>query len=125
MENSWGGFTQVGFAIVLTPKNQSSTFGTNVCPMCQVTDVTIRYNSISHVGAGLQIANAMAGKGAPLDGQRYSIHDIVIDDMDGKKYGGPGEFAQVMVTAGAPVLQYVTINHDRSEEHTSELQSHS
>jgi len=111
MENSWGGFTQVGFAIVLTPKNQSSTFGTNVCPMCQVTDVTIRYNSISHVGAGLQIANAMAGKGAPLDGQRYSIHDIVIDDMDGKKYGGPGEFAQVMVTAGAPVLQYVTINH--------------
>ena len=66
---------------------------------------------ISHVGAGLQIANALAGTGAALDGQRYSIHDIVIDDIDGKKYDGPGEFAQVSVSAGAPVLQNVTINH--------------
>ena len=106
MENSWAGFSQVGFAIVLTPKNQNS-----LCPICQVTDVTIRYNSISHVGAGLQIANALAGTAPPLDGQRYSIHDIVIDDIDGKKYDGPSEFAQVSVTAGAPVLQNVTINH--------------
>jgi hypothetical protein len=111
MENSWGGFTQVGFAIVLTPKNQSSTFGTNICPMCQVTDVTIRYNSISHVGAGLQISNALAGTAPALDGQRYSIHDIVIDDIDGRKYDGPGELAQVSVVAGSPLLQNVTINH--------------
>jgi hypothetical protein len=63
------------------------------------------------VGAGLQIANAMAHSGPPLDGQRYSIHDIVIDDIDGVKYNGPGEFAQISVSAGAPVLQNVTINH--------------
>jgi len=106
MENSWGGFSQVGFGILLTPINQS-----NHCPICQVTDVTIRYTSISHVGAGLQIANALAGNGPPLDGQRYSIHDIVIDDIDGVKYTGPGEFAQVSVSAGAPVLQNLTINH--------------
>jgi hypothetical protein len=77
-----------------------------------VTDVTIRYNSISHVGAGLQIANALSDNGgAPLDGQRYSIHDITIDDMDGVKYNGPSEFAQISVSAGAPLLQNVTINH--------------
>jgi hypothetical protein len=105
MENSWGGFTQVGFAILLTPKNPGG------CPVCQVSDVTIRYNSISHVGAGLQIANALSDHGAPIDGQRYSIHDIVIDDIDGDKYNGPGEFAQISVSERAPVLQNVTINH--------------
>ena len=32
-----------------------------------LTDVTIRYNTISHVGAGLQIANVLSGNGPPLD----------------------------------------------------------
>jgi len=112
MENTWGGFSQVGFAILLTPKNQSISNGGNSCPRCQVTDVTIRYTSIRHVAAGLQIANTLSDNGGPaLDGQRYSIHDIVIDDIDGKTYGGPGLFAQVSVGPGAPILQNVTINH--------------
>jgi hypothetical protein len=109
LENTWGGFSQAGFAILLTPKNPG---GTSPCPVCQVTDVTIRYSSISHVAAGLQIANALSDYGAAaLDGQRYSIHDVVIDDIDGTKYNGPGEFAQVSVNSGAPLLQNVTINH--------------
>ena len=110
MEDSWGGFSQVGFAIVITPKNQYLSTE-NVCPVCQVTDVTIRYNSISHVGAGLQIANALASSGAPFAGERYSIHDVVIDDIDGVKFNGPSELAQVSVEAGAPLLQSVAINH--------------
>jgi Putative Ig domain len=112
MENSWGGFSQVGFAILITPKNQSGSNGSNICPICQVTDVTIRNTSISHVGAGLQIANALSDNGGPaLDGQRYSIHDLVVDDINGLKYNGPSEFAQVSVSAGAPILQYVSISH--------------
>jgi hypothetical protein len=112
MENSWGGFSQSGFAILLTPKNQAGGNGSNLCPICQVTDVTIRYNSIRHVGGGLQIANALSDNGgAPLDGQRYSIHDIVIDDIDAVKYKGSGMLAQVSTSAGAPVLQNLTINH--------------
>lgn len=112
MENSWGGFSQAGFAILITPKNQAGNNGSNLCPICQVTDVTVRNGSISHVGAGLQIANALSDNGAvPLDGQRYSIHDITIDDIDGGKYNGPGEFAQLSVAPGAPLLQNVTINH--------------
>jgi hypothetical protein len=111
MENAWGGFSQVGFAVLLTPKNQAGNGG-SLCPVCQVTDVTIRYGSISHVGGGLQIANALSDSGgAALDGQRYSIHDISIDDIDGPTYGGPSEFAQVSMAAGAAVLQNVTINH--------------
>src|ERR1022692_3372400 len=112
MENSWGGFSQSGFAILLTPKNQAGGNGSNLCPICQVTDVTIRYNSIRHVGGGLQIANVLSDNGgAPLDGQRYSIHDIVIDDIDAVKYKGSGMLAQVSTSAGAPVLQNLTINH--------------
>jgi hypothetical protein len=112
MDYSWGGFSQSGFAILLTPKNQSGANGSNLCPVCQVTDVTIRYNLVRHVGAGFQIANALSDNGGvQLDGQRYSIHDVLIDDMDGKKYNGGSLFAQVSVEAGAPLLQNVTINH--------------
>jgi hypothetical protein len=112
MEDAWGGFSQVGFAIVLTPKSQAGSGNSNLCPICVVTDVTIRFNSISHVAAGLQIANALSDNGgAALDGERYSIHDVVIDDIDGVKFGGPGEFAQVSVSAGAPLLQNLWINH--------------
>lgn len=111
MEDSWGGFSQVGFGIVITPKNQKATDGSNLCPICQVTDVTVRNTTISHVGAGLQIANALAGTGAALDGERYSIHDIVVDDIDGAKFDGPSELAQVTTQTGAPTLQNVSINH--------------
>ncbi len=111
LENSWGGFSQVGFAVLLTPKNQEGRLG-NLCPSCQVTDVTIRYNRISHVGAGMQIANGLSDKGAAaLDGQRYSIHDITIDDMDAQKYNGGGEFAQISMGSGAAVLRNVSISH--------------
>jgi hypothetical protein len=106
MENSWGG-GQVGFAILLTPKDQG-----NLCPLCQVTDVTLRNTFIAHVGAGLQIANGLSDSGGPpLAGERYSIHDVIIDDINGVKYQGPGSFAQISVGSGAPLLQDVTISH--------------
>ena len=111
LENTWGGFSQVGFGVLLTPKNQDGRLG-SLCPNCEVTDVTIRYNRISHVGAGLQIGNGLSDKGATArDGQRYSVHDITIDDMDAKKYDGGGEFAQVSMGLGAPVLRNVSITH--------------
>ncbi len=111
LENTWGGFSQAGFAILLTPKNQA--IGTaNVCPVCQVTDVTIRYVTISHVGGAMQLGNGLSSNGgAPLAGQRYSIHDVTADDIDAIKYTGYGTFAQVSMGRGAPVLQNVTINH--------------
>ncbi len=108
LENSWGGFSQEGFGILLTPKNQSGS----ECTMCEVSDVTVRYNTISHVGGGLQIANALANNvGAALHGERYSIHDIVVDDIDGSRFDGQGLLAQISVTAGGPVLQDLSINH--------------
>jgi hypothetical protein len=111
LENSWGGFSQYGFGIVIGPKNQA--IGTeNVCPICQVTDITIRYVKISHVGGGMQLGNGVSSNGGvALAGERYSVHDVTFDDIDGVKYEGHGSFAQVSTGPGAPVLQDVTINH--------------
>src|SRR5690348_10135550 len=106
MENTWGGFSQVGFAILLTPKANGT------CTVCQVTDVTIRYNYISHMAAGMQISNGLSDTGQiPLDGGRYSIHDVIFDDIDGTKFHGPDVFALVATRKGSPVLHDVTINH--------------
>ncbi len=111
LENSWGGFSQFGFGMVITPKNQA--IGTaNVCPLCKVTDITIRYAKISHVGGGLQLGNGVSSNGGvALAGERYSVHDLTIDDISEVKYQGYGLFAQVSTGPGAPVLQDVTINH--------------
>jgi hypothetical protein len=111
MEYSWGGFSQNGYAILITPTNQVSGTGMNLCPICLVTDVTIRYNTISHVGSGLQIANVLSGNGPPLDGERYSIHDITIDDIDPVTYSGSGNDAEILWSPPAPLLQNVLLNH--------------
>jgi hypothetical protein len=110
LENTWGGFSQAGYSVLLTPKNQKAG-DRNVCPLCQVTDVTFRYVTISHVGGAFQIANALERPdGAALQGQRYSIHDVIVDDIDGSKYAGYGIFAQVS-TIASPLLQNVKIDH--------------
>jgi hypothetical protein len=114
MENVWGGFSQTGHGILLTPKNQHSPSGQNVCPLCQVTDVTIRYSQISHAGGGIQMATAISGdgqNGAPaLAGTRWSVHDLVLDDLN-KKYLGGGEVFEIGNTWPKNALNTVTINH--------------
>ena len=113
MENNWGGFTQAGYALLLGPKSQHTRHG-NACPKCQVVDVTVRYNRISHAGGGIQMTTAMSGtdgNGGPAkEGRRWSIHDIVIDDIS-KKYVGGGNL--ILVGNGWPrnPVNTITINH--------------
>ncbi len=105
LENTWGGFTQSGFAILLTPKNQN-----NRCPLCRITDVTIRFCRVSHAANGVTIGTGLSDAGgAASGGERYSIHDVVFDDIDGKAYGGFGALFQV--TSTIPALRDVSINH--------------
>jgi Putative Ig domain len=117
MENNWGGFSQGGYAILLTPRNQPTRGGKGrfVCPLCQVTDVTIRYNHISHAGGGIQMATVVdlpTGKlGKPaLAGTRWSIHDIVLDDLS-KQYVGGGTAFEIDNGWAKKPLNTVTINH--------------
>lgn len=111
-ENSWGGFSQPGFTIVLTPKNQTTPNG-GVCPICQVTDVTIRNSKFSHLGGGFQIANALDTGGTipPFAGARYSIHDVVLDDISDAVYVGQGQLAQVSTGLSAPLLSDLQMTH--------------
>jgi hypothetical protein len=99
MEGSWGGYTQSGFAILLTPRGE----------WAHVEDITVRYNHISHVGNGFQLAATTMCDGAYIraDGKcptqivdsggagRWSIHDVLVDDVQGVAYGGTGNQAQI------------------------------
>lgn len=108
-ENSWGGFSQTGFSILLTPKNQAP----GVCPICRVNDVTLRYNRVIRVAGVLQIANALGGhadeKLISAGGGRYSIHDLVAEDIRKEDFKGPGSFA--LLGSKVPPLHDVWIRH--------------
>jgi hypothetical protein len=107
MEHSWGGFSQVGWGIVLTPRG---SWAAN-------RDITIRYNKISHVGAGFQICASQSElpngqKVDSLASERVSIHDVVVEDMSASMYSGTGFGFQISsgFVANTP-LNNVTINH--------------
>lgn len=114
MEDVWGGFGESGYAILLTPKNQHTKSGGNVCPICEVTDVTIRYTHIFHAGGGIEIATVLSGNGeggAPATaGTRFSIHDIVMDDIS-RKYVGGGRLFLVANAWPANPVNTITISH--------------
>jgi hypothetical protein len=106
LENTWGGFSQTGYSILITPKNQESK-----CPGCRVNDVTIRYDRIRNVAGALQIANAHAGKTGAFaaDGGRYSIHDIFVDDLHDRDYKGGGTF--LILVSEEPAVHDLQIDH--------------
>jgi hypothetical protein len=105
LENSWGGFSQTGFAILLTPKNPADK-----CPKCQVTDITIRFCRIRNVAAVFQVANVLSKTGEhSADGGRYSIHDVVVDSVRDGDYKGPGVFLQIL--SRDPPVHDVSIDH--------------
>jgi hypothetical protein len=105
LENSWGGFTQTGFSILLAPANQNSH-----CPECRVTDVTIRYCRIRNVGSGIIIGTG-GGKSKLFASaaERYSIHDLLIDNIEGHAYKGFGLFA--LIISNSPPIKDVHIDH--------------
>ena len=106
LENTWGGFSQTGYSILLTPKSQGGQ-----CPICRVNDVTIRFNRIRNVAGVLQLANAPASHtgGFSADGGRYSIHDLFADDLHDKDYKGGGSF--LILISWQPPLHDVQIDH--------------
>ena len=115
MENCWGGFSQTGYGIVLSPKNQYVQKDQGeVCPICEVTDVTIRFTHVAHAGGGIMMATSISGNGkdgGPAKaGTRWSIHDVVLDDIS-KKYVGEGNLFTVANAWPHNPLNTVTINH--------------
>jgi hypothetical protein len=96
-EDNWGGFTQHGYSIVLTPRNDYDvTTQISDCNVCQVTDITIRYSTISHVGAAMNISDVLTNGEPAAGGGRYSIHDVTLDDIEATHYLGGGGLFLIM-----------------------------
>jgi hypothetical protein len=85
-----------------------------VCPVCQVTDVTIRYNRIIHAGGGIVMATMVSGNGHDgadaKAGTRFSIHDVVMDDIS-KNYTGLGWLFMIANSWTANPVNTLSINH--------------
>jgi len=80
-----------------------------------VTDVTVRFSHVSHGGGGIQMATALGDSGRDggaqaLAGTRWSIHDVVLDDLSSKYIGG-GEAFEIGNTWPKNALNTITINH--------------
>jgi len=106
LENSWGGFSQTGFSVVLAPGNQGGH-----CPLCRVTDVTIRYCRIRNVGSVIVIGTGVGAKKGffASAAERYSIHDLLVDDIEGHAYKGFGLFA--IIISDQPPIKDVHFDH--------------
>lgn len=92
LTNTWGGFSQSGYAILLTPKNQGGT-----CAICAVEDVTIRSNWVSKTAEALQIAYASTSDGFwSAGGTRWSVHNNLFDQLQYSTcYGCSGWTVQI------------------------------
>src|SRR5438445_3829083 len=79
-------------------------------PLYHVIDVTILYKKIRICASVLQVAIALnkAGTSAAA-GERYSIHDLVVDDIDPQVYKGFGNFLTI-VSINVPIKD-VLIDH--------------
>ena len=113
LENSWGGFTQAGYSLMITPRNTFDKLHNraNQCPVCSATDITFRFNRISHVGGGIEIANALSNNEMAAAGGRDSIHDVTIDDVNGAMYKGPGSLILLFNGWSKNSLNSVSIRH--------------
>ncbi len=74
---------QAAYSMLLTPKNQAP----GVCPICEVRDITVRYNIARHAGNGMQVAAIGSDTGNYSQGiWRVSIHDNLFDDIGASWY---------------------------------------
>jgi hypothetical protein len=102
MENSWGGYSQVGYGILLTPRGSWAA----------VQDVTIRRNLIRQIASGMQLAASRSDDVDSLAAQRWSIHDDLIEDLDANTYQGNGIVFQISSGFRRNVpLNHISINH--------------
>jgi len=85
MEYAWQQ-AQVGYAIVLTPRNQDGG-----APWATVEDVTFRHNIVRHAGGGMQIIGPdTTHPSGPT--RRIEVTNNLFYDIDAKKWGGTGAF---------------------------------
>jgi hypothetical protein len=113
--NSWGGFTQIGHGMLLTPVNQNNGTG-GLCPVCLDQDITVRYNTFNTIGSGMELVEQNTNGSLPTGGNHYSLHDLVMDNINYPTCYGCSNGSTVSVTNNLTVspsqaIQYITVNH--------------
>ena len=71
MQNVWSGYSQPGAAFLMTPREDG------VPPCCFDTNITVRYNYVTHACQVFQLGSDPAAQGQ----NHNTIHDIVADDL--------------------------------------------
>ena len=88
MEYSWLD-GQVGYAVVLTPRNQDGG-----APWATVEDVTFRHNIVRHAGGALQLIGEDSNHPSGTT-SRVKIVDNLFYGIDSSKWGGSGALALI------------------------------
>ena len=103
-ETHWGG-GQPGYAIVLTPRNQDGG-----APWSTVERIQFTNNVVRHVAAGINISGSddRFQSGAARD---IAIVNNLFVDVDGKAWGGPGDFLQIGRGASGVKVEHNTVDH--------------
>jgi hypothetical protein len=90
---------QKGYAILFTPSNNGSA------PWTAVQDITFQYNTVQHVGAGMQINGRDTSRGSEYTRNVVVRHNLFTDVST--SWGGPAGF---LVTGNG--TQDVTVDHN-------------
>ena len=99
---------QVGFAVLLTPRNQDGT-----CPWCVVQDVTITHNLIQHVSGGTEIAGS-DNNNPSLPSARVLVRNNLYNDISAANWGGRGWAFEILTGSNLSVPHDITIDHNTS-----------
>jgi hypothetical protein len=100
-ENNWK-HAQVGFAIVLTPRNSGAN-----CSWCMVQDVTYTNNILRGSASAVNILGT--DDGSPSDDtRRIKFANNLFEDISSAKWGGSGIFLQLSVYQ----MSQVTFDHN-------------
>jgi hypothetical protein len=100
-EHNWAE-SQNGYAILFTPRNQNGQ-----SPWSVAQDVTFANNVLRRSGGGFNISGPDNEAGVSQPSRRILIRNNLIEDIDGKAWGGDGRLFQII--GGA---EYVTIDHN-------------
>ncbi len=80
--NVWGGFSQAGESVIFSPKNQAGPNGSNLCPLCKVTDYTFRYNHVDTAQQALQFINVGSDNGGmAAGGNHYDVYGNIFENL--------------------------------------------
>jgi uncharacterized protein (TIGR03437 family) len=94
-ENNWLD-AQNGYGILFTVRNQDGG-----APWATVQDVTFTNNVVRHAGGGINM-HGQDDNRPSQQSRRFKIANNLFEDIDGRRWGGPGVFLQV---AAVPDVQ--------------------